>query len=252
MDGTLLDDEKHIPEDFYELMDKFEDKDVVFGIGSGRQYETLRREFPGHADKMLFISDNGSIVHFRGECLWVEEISEDVIRRTVELCRSNGRYAVLCGEKSAYVEDVKEDFLEGARLYYKNLRIVDDLYESMEEDRICKISVYDSVDSEKYTYPILKELSDSLQVSVSGLNWIDMMRIGVNKGMAVSRLKEKYGIDEKDCIAFGDYMNDYEMMQECYYSYAMENATPELKKVCRFRAPSNNDRGVVKVLSEIL
>ena len=49
-----------------------------------------------------------------------------------------------------------------------------------------------------------------------------------------------------------DYLNDYEMMQSVYYSYAMENAIPELKKVARYIAPPNYKNGVVKTIRQLL
>ena len=49
-------------------------------------------------------------------------------------------------------------------------------------------------------------------------------------------------------MVFGDYLNDLEMMLSGYYSYAMENAHEDLKKVARFRAKSNNDNGVIDVI----
>lgn len=42
------------------------------------------------------------------------------------------------------------------------------------------------------------------------------------------------------------------MMQSVYYSYAMENAIPELKKVARYIAPSNYKNGVVKTIRQLL
>ena len=52
-------------------------------------------------------------------------------------------------------------------------------------------------------------------------------------------------------MAFGDYMNDYTMLQEAGESYAMENAIPEIKKIAKYQAPSNNDEGVMKVLKKV-
>ena len=49
-------------------------------------------------------------------------------------------------------------------------------------------------------------------------------------------------------MAFGDFMNDYDMMKECAESYAMENAHPELKRICKHIAPSNDDNGVMRVI----
>ena len=42
------------------------------------------------------------------------------------------------------------------------------------------------------------------------------------------------------------------MMDSAYYSFAMENAHDDLKKVSRFIAKSNNDNGVVEAIKETL
>ena len=41
-----------------------------------------------------------------------------------------------------------------------------------------------------------------------------------------------------------------EMMKNCKYSYAMENAHPKLKEVCNYRAKSNDEDGVVEAIKE--
>lgn len=50
----------------------------------------------------------------------------------------------------------------------------------------------------------------------------------------------------------GDYLNDLEMMSTAYFSYAMENAHKDLKKVANFEAPSNTKNGVLKVIKEVV
>ena len=55
-----------------------------------------------------------------------------------------------------------------------------------------------------------------------------------------------------ELIAFGDGMNDKEMLELAGYSYAMENAEPALRKIAKYIAPSNNDDGVLQVLDKYL
>lgn len=78
-----------------------------------------------------------------------------------------------------------------------------------------------------------------MQVVLSSDIWVDIIPLGINKGVAIQKLQKKLNIKPEECVAFGDYLNDYEMMQSVYYSYAMENAIPELKKVARYIAPPN-------------
>ena len=53
-------------------------------------------------------------------------------------------------------------------------------------------------------------------------------------------------------LAFGDGGNDREMLQYAKYSYAMRNATEDVKKVAKFSAPSNDEEGVLQILEYYL
>ena len=45
-----------------------------------------------------------------------------------------------------------------------------------------------------------------------------------------------------------DQMNDIEMMNQAYYSFAVGNARPEVKAAARFQTDRNVEDGVLKVL----
>ena len=85
---------------------------------------------------------------------------------------------------------------------------------------------------------------------MSGNAWVDMMKAGVNKGSAVRHLQQQYGISYGETMVFGDYLNDWEMMQAAYYSFAMANAHPALKTVSHFQAKSNDENGVLEAIGQ--
>ena len=49
-------------------------------------------------------------------------------------------------------------------------------------------------------------------------------------------------------MVFGDQLNDIEMLGQAYYSFAVGNARPEVKKAARFLADTNVNDGVLKIL----
>lgn len=51
-------------------------------------------------------------------------------------------------------------------------------------------------------------------------------------------------------MAFGDNTNDIGLMKAAGFSYAVENARPEVKEAARFICPSYLEKGVWKVISE--
>ena len=87
-------------------------------------------------------------------------------------------------------------------------------------------------------------------MAVSGKEWLDVMPAGANKGAALHHMADTLGIDIAETAAFGDYLNDYELLQEAGTAVAMDNAHPQLKDVADVIAPSNLDHGVITVLNE--
>ncbi|AGR41626.1 Cof-type HAD-IIB family hydrolase [Spiroplasma taiwanense] len=75
----------------------------------------------------------------------------------------------------------------------------------------------------------------------------------VNKGFVSEILAQYYNKDIRDVIAFGDQMNDYEMIQKVGYGVAMKNGNSELKNIADgITILSNNEGGVGDYLEKLL
>ena len=252
MDGTLLDSEKRMPPGMFEAISKLGAQGVRFAAASGRQYYDLLRNFPGLWQEMLFICENGAMTFGGGKLLDIREIPREMLEEPVRLARAlPDTYVILCGEQSAWLESDEPVFRENAAMYYARLTRVPDVLEAARDDRICKIAVFHHRTMEREVYPVLRRFEARFQVALSGDSWVDLMTPGVNKGGAMRRLQESLGLTPDECMAFGDYLNDCELMQAVTYSYGMANAHPALRAVCRFEAPSNDEHGVLRVLERV-
>src|SRR5699024_335537 len=65
-------------------------------------------------------------------------------------------------------------------------------------------------------------------------------------------LQDTYQINPDECAAFGDQMNDYEMLQEVKYAYAMSNAVEPIKNIAYEVIGSNDEQAVLKKIHDIL
>ena len=74
----------------------------------------------------------------------------------------------------------------------------------------------------------------------------------MDKGLAIKKVVETLHMKMEDTIAFGDSMNDYEMLQTVKYGYAMANAMPPVKEVAYQVIDSNENDGVILKIKEIL
>lgn len=82
---------------------------------------------------------------------------------------------------------------------------------------------------------------------------LEIVLKGVSKASAVRIVAQEYGVDLKNCIAFGDNYNDEDMLEEVGYPFLMGNAPAELKQKfapAQITADNNHD-GVAKALAKI-
>ncbi|MDO1451461.1 Cof-type HAD-IIB family hydrolase [Rhodocytophaga aerolata] len=252
IDGTLVNSAYQLSDDFYAIFDKLRARGLLFAVASGRQYFNLVNRFESIKEELIFIAENGSYVVDQGEEILVQAIEHAIVKDLIIEARTIAdTYLVLCGKKKAYVESTHAYFISKVNLYYDKVEFVEDLLQ-VEDDQFLKIAICDLAGAEANSYRHFQQKSDILQVKLSGKIWVDLSHKLVDKGRAIALLQNKYSISIEETMAFGDYLNDLEMMQRAYFSYAMENAHPDIKKAARIRAKSNDENGVLEVLQQVL
>ena len=254
MDGTLLDNEGNMPEGFDETIEELRKRDVLFVPASGRQYYALLREMGKYADDFIFLAENGTYVKYRGQEVFSSPMKWSKIHEIVAAAEGIGRvYPVLCGKKQAYVQPKWKPYIREASMYFPRYTFVEDF--SRIDDEIIKAAFCDCerAQAEEMVYPVMKEkFGRDFQVALSSNYWVDVMNLGINKGLAVEKIQEWMGIEPEECACFGDYLNDEQMMHSVYYSYAMANAHPKIREIARFEAPSNEEHGVLVAIQGMM
>jgi len=256
MDGTLLDPDGSVPDGFWPLLERMEQRGIRFVPASGRQYYTLEALFARVAGQISYIAENGGLVVHEGRSRVARTIdpaiTEQVVR-TVRGARQDGAHLdlVVCGRTGGYVEERDtDDFATESAKYYLRLSTVDDLLAV--DDEILKLAVFDPVNAADSATGFFGGLDERCQVVVSGRNWIDMMAFGVDKGAGVRILQEQLGVTPEQTVVFGDYLNDLQMLDAADWSYAMADGNEQVRRRARFQAPPNREQGVLTVLSAML
>ncbi|MBS46096.1 MAG: HAD family hydrolase [Nocardioides sp.] len=258
MDGTLLDADHEIPDGLWPLLERMGRAGIAFAPASGRQYAMLARMFERAAAGMVFIAENGCVVVRDDVEISSTPLDPATVRTAVTAVRSVAGDevdrvdvgAVVCGRRTAYVERTDATFRAAVDTYYASVTEVDDLLTV--DDEVVKVAVWTSADPTERVEPALAPLRAHQQVVVSGQRWVDVMPADAHKGHAVRALQESLGVTPEETVAFGDYLNDLEMLDAAGQSYAMANAHPQVLARARHRAPSNADQGVLVVLRRLL
>ena len=235
---------------------------------------------------LTFIGENGAIVMRDGREISSVPLDLATVRESVRLVRQHtlprpgagevledaGEGAaegglrdnfdgglVVCGKNCAYVERTDEGFLAAVTPYYARTQCVDDLMKVIDDieqgridEAIIKLAVYSAGDVTAFADATLGRFALSHQFAISAANWADLQARGVDKGRALRELQDYLGVTPEQTAVFGDAGNDLSMIAQAEFSFAMENASADVRAAARFLAPSNNEAGVVQVLRALL
>jgi len=252
MDGTLLNSKSEVSDRFFEIYHQFKKNNIQFIAASGRQYYSIVDRFEDIKDEITIVAENGAFAMRGNEELFTSELPSEYISKTINILRAlDNVYIVLCGKNAAYIETKDEVFINMFKNYYSEYKLVDDLTD-VKDDTFFKIAAYHFDCSETHIYPAVKQLEKDLQVIVSGENWLDISHNNANKGYALNILQKKLGVTKAETMVFGDYNNDLKMLALADFSYAMQNAHPNVKSISNFSTKSNDEQGVEIVLEQLI
>ena len=252
MDGTLLNENSEVPPETYDLIVALREKGVHFAASSGRRYDRLCQFFAPVKDKMDFVASNGAQVYVDGRQIDREIYSHLAIKRlarTVDMF--DNLHLALFDRTKSFLLDDEDKFV---REVDKDLPNVERIWELPEPQvNILKASIYcDDGNVMDYAYVLSRELGDSFVFAPSGNNWIDAMQAGINKATGVEQIVDFYGLKPENVMAFGDSMNDYQIIRYVGCGCAMANGRAALRAVADRVIGYNTEQAVQAEMRRVL
>ena len=102
-------------------------------------------------------------------------------------------------------------------------------------------------------FDTLRDLGLSgFEATLSGAPFVEVMAEGVTKATGLARLCSHLGVARSDVIAFGDALNDVEMLRWAGHGVAMAGADDVVRDAADEVARSNDDDGVARVIVRML
>lgn len=264
MDGTFLNDKNtYNHQRFGEILQKLRARDIRVVAASGSQYQRLLDQFAEFNSEMDFVSQNGAAVYSNGEPLLIQAMPEEAVTATLDIINNQFPSTdiaehLVVGVKSAYVDQtISQAAFDLTYHYYNHLQRVDNLptvTPKILQDQVTSIGVTfaNHVDFKSVITNLRQALPVGLSSQTSGYNTELISENSVNKAAGLRELQNRFNIADDEIMTFGDNENDLSMLKLTPYGYAVENATDKIKNSVSHYTESNNDEGVLNVLSRLV
>lgn len=252
MDGTLLDENGQVPPETFDLILALREHGVRFVASSGRRYDRLCDFFSPVKDRMDFVASNGAQVFADGVQIDREVYSHLAIRRLAKtVAMFPNMHLALFDRTKSYLLDDEDKFV---REVDKDLPNVERIYElPSPQVSIIKASIFcDDGNVMDNAYVLQRELGGLFTFAPSGSSYIDAMQPGISKASGIAQVMEYHGIDASEVMAFGDAMNDYEIIRFVGTGCAMANGRPALRAVADRVIGSNAEHAVQSEMRRVL
>ena len=250
LDGTLLDINKKCSEETQIYLQKLKQEENV--IATGRILNSAIRVTEGATFANYIIADAGGMIYDMTNKKEIQKvnISRKNIKKICSFYDDNFKYINLCDTKFChrYTNDYYED----------SEHVIEDKKQFLDEcENIIHISVTlkDDTHIENLIEKMEKEIDDLdfkiMQDSFAKDRWIEISQKDVSKYKAIETIANIENIKNEDIIAFGDGLNDIEMIQKCGIGVAMGNSLEEVKNVADYTTLSHNENGIVYFLDKV-
>lgn len=252
MDGTLLDENGQVPPETFDLILALRERGVRFVASSGRRYDRLCDFFSPVKDRMDFVASNGAQVFADGVQIDREVYSHLAIRRLAKtVAMFPNMHLALFDRTKSYLLDDEDKFV---REVDKDLPNVERIYElPSPQVSIIKASIFcDDGNVMDNAYVLQRELGGLFTFAPSGSSYIDAMQPGISKASGIAQVMEYHGIDASEVMAFGDAMNDYEIIRFVGTGCAMANGRPALRAVADRVIGSNVEHAVQSEMRHLI
>ena len=267
LDGTLLDDDKHLPPENLAALQAAHAQGIFLVPATGRILKALPEELLAPGLFRYFIFANGALVYDLQEqrALYRARIEPEL---AVRLCTYMDTLPVLydcyrgdCGYMTQWMYDRAPEFFETEphilKLVKSLRRPVPDLKQKIQEDGLPleKLQMFfrpEHMDERARQLELVPQLFPELIASSSLRNNIEINSARAGKGNALRALCEKLDLDTSESVAFGDGLNDADMLRAAGRGCAMQNAVPAVKDAADVIVETNNDAGVGREIFRLL
>ena len=245
IDGTIWDRELKIPRSTAEAMRLLHENGHLAFLCSGRSRATIYGEnlFALGMDGIL--AGCGTYIEYEGKVVFNRDLPVSQLRRTVKILHSYDLPTLVEGNDILYMDEAMTKDWYGS--YLKDAL----------PDRILPLEGNeDHWHGSKFTVliadldykPAVRELSPEYEILQHGEKVMELVPKGFSKATGIQRTCELLDIPQEETYAFGDSINDCDMLRFAACGIAMGNGTDAAKEAADYITDDIHEGGICNAL----
>jgi len=254
VDGTLVTQDKVLPDQAVAAVDRLRDAGVLFAVTSGRPprgmemlVEPLRLQTP------IAAFNGGLIVNPDMTVIERRVLPEDLIRPLSQLMESFGLSVWLYRGTDWYVPDLEGPHVAREAWTVKFEPVLMTGFDGVTRDVAKMVGVSDDHDAVSRAAAATQERFGQLVTAApSQPYYLDVTHPRANKGEVVKYLAQRYSLSTEEIATIGDQPNDVLMFAHSGLSIAMGNADAQVQRCARRVTDTNEANGFAAAVSRFV
>lgn len=263
LDGTLLNDDKQLPQVNKEAIDEALKMGHKVLVCTGRPLSSAIRQIPVlglDRPGCYAITYNGGLIYDIGakKSIYKKTLPLDQVKYVFDHAYAfGGIHIQTYTDEGLICEFDTQESRDYSRITKTDRKVVKDIFEELNGQEPCKmLSIAYGCDRERieaFRDSLIDWAKGKMNVCFSNRDYLEFMPEGISKGDAVRFMADYLDVPMENTIAVGDAENDITMIQAAAVGAVMKNGTEEVKQYGNYiTEKDNNEGGVAEVIRRFM
>lgn len=263
VDGTLVAKSNKVKSSTMAAIQELKKQNILPVLATGRS-PMLLKDVAEKLDIDSYISMNGQYIVLEGEVFHANPIKDELIPEVIDFAVNNKNGIMLCTD-SAIISSSTYQNADTSKTI-KTLKRLTSVVPKSVQQKIVVNRMKKPPKTKDYKNKVIYQMileapigeEEVYEKAFKDLNFtrsnkymLDVINKGTSKASGIKKVLKHYGVDRTDAFAFGDHLNDLEMLQYVGMGVAMGNALPEVKEVSDMVTDTVKNDGILKGLQKL-
>lgn len=246
IDGTLWDKNFYIPQSTKEGIKQLRENGHLAFICSGRTRSFITEPALLSLGFDGIVAGCGTYIEKDEKVLFRKELKKEEIQRAISVFRACHMPIVMEGIEYMYLD--QKEFRD--ETYPKGLldQMGENLLAITGNEENWKASKFSCGRPTEEYKKAIEELKDDYEILIHGMEIVEFVPKGFSKATGIQKTCELLGIKKEDTYAFGDSVNDLDMLKYAGHGIAMGNGTKEAQEAAEYVTADLHEDGIFKGL----